>query len=80
MVDLGYDASFKLTQSNIDDTIKKYIDITGYSSSESKEIMRSFVEIETIFEREKYPETIPDKEVKFVLDSSLGQGVLSKFA
>ena len=48
-MDLGYDALFKLTQTNNEEEIRKFIDITG-SSGISKDIVRSFVEIDAHFD------------------------------
>ena len=57
LVELGYDALFKLTQTSNDSEIKKYIDITG-SSSLTKDIVRSFVEIDAHFDPNLFPEEI----------------------
>ena len=50
LVDLNYEAQFKLTQSNQDGEIKKYLDVTGSGSSQGKEVVRSFIEINCHFE------------------------------
>jgi hypothetical protein len=67
LVDLGYDALFKLTQTTTDDDVRKFIDITG-SSGLTKDIVRSFVEIDAHFDQALFPEQIENKEVEFVLD------------
>jgi len=61
LVDLGYEGSFKLTQNKeMDGTIKKYINITGMSP-DGKDVIKSFVEIDPVFQRDQYPEDIEPK-------------------
>lgn len=81
LVDLGYEAQFKLTQSNSAETgeVRKYIDITG-STPATKDVVRCFIEINCFFDVALYPEEITQKEVNFVLDSPTCQCVLTKFA
>jgi hypothetical protein len=81
LVDLGYEAQFKLTQSNSPDTgeVRKYIDITG-STPATKDVVRCFIEINCFFDIGLYPEEIQPKEVYFQLDSPTCQCVLTKFA
>lgn len=78
LVELGYDAQFKLTQSQTEDSVKKFIDIIG-GSTITKDIVRSFVEIDTIFDQSLFPEDFESKEVYFVLDSATCSNVLAKF-
>ena len=78
LVDLGYDAYFKLAQTMNEEEIKKYIDITGTSSS-SKDIVRSFVEIDAHFDQSLFPEEIEPKEVFFFLDTATCTSALAKF-
>jgi len=70
LVDLGYEAQFKLTQSNSPETgeVRKYIDITG-STPASKDVVRCFIEINCYFDVNLYPEEIHPKEVNFQLDA-----------
>lgn len=80
LVDLGYEAQFKLTQSNSPETgeVRKYIDITG-STPASKDVVRCFIEINCYFDVNLYPEEIHPKEVNFQLDAPTCQCVLTKF-
>lgn len=59
LVDLGYEAQFKLTQSNSPETgeVRKYIDITG-STPATKDVVRCFIEINCYFDVALYPEEI----------------------
>lgn len=81
LVDLNYEAQFKLTQSNAPDSgeVRKYIDITG-STPATKDVVRCFIEISCFFDVALYPEEIRPKEVYFQLDSPTCQCVLAKFA
>lgn len=80
LVDLGYEAQFKLTQSNSPEgEVRKYIDITG-STPATKDVVRCFIEINCFFDVNLYPEEITTKEVNFQLDSPTCQCVLAKFA
>ena len=81
LVDLGYEAQFKLTQSSSPETgeVKKYIDITG-STPTTKDVVRCFIEINCFFDVQLYPEEIQPKEVNFQLDSPTCQCVLAKFS
>lgn len=67
LVELGYDAHFKLTQSSNESEVRKFIDITGHSSI-TNETVRSFVEIDAHFESSLFPEQIENKEVEFTID------------
>jgi hypothetical protein len=79
LVDLGYDALFKLTQTNNEEEVRKFIDITG-TSGITKDIVRSFVEIDAHFDQNLFPEEIDLKEVDFSLDAATCSNVLSKFS
>jgi len=79
LVELNYDAMFKLTQTEDQNKeIRKYIDIVG-SSGQTKDVVRSFVEIDAIFDSSLYPEVIEPKQVEFFLESTTCSHVLTKF-
>lgn len=81
LVNLGYDASFKLTQQSEAEggEKKQFIDIIG-SCPHTRTVVRSFVEITTIFSPNLYPEEIGRKEVEFTVDAATCQFTLAKFA
>mmetsp|Transcript_31677 Transcript_31677/g.48479 ORF Transcript_31677/g.48479 Transcript_31677/m.48479 type:complete len:174 (+) Transcript_31677:76-597(+) len=82
LVDLGYDATFKLTQCSNDSSgsISKYIEITGFNSQQhGGEIVRSYVQIESHFDKSMYPEEIEQKQIEFGIDSNTCMNVLLKF-
>lgn len=79
LVDLGYDAAFKLTQTSSDQEIKKFIDITGFSHI-TKDVIKSFVEIEASFANNLYPEQIEPCEISFDADANTCQMSFAKFA
>lgn len=79
LVDLGYDAAFKLTQTSSEQEVKKFIDITG-SSNVTKDVIKSFVEIEASFANNLYPEQIEPCEVSFDADVNTCQMSFAKFA
>jgi hypothetical protein len=78
LVELGYDALFKLTQTSQEDEVRKFIDITG-SSNLNKDIVRSFVEIDAHFDTSLFPDLMDSKEVEFSLDGNTCSSVLQKF-
>mmetsp|Transcript_4301 Transcript_4301/g.3134 ORF Transcript_4301/g.3134 Transcript_4301/m.3134 type:complete len:115 (+) Transcript_4301:207-551(+) len=78
LVELGYDALFKLTQTASEEEVRKFIDITG-SQTTQKDVVRSFVEIDAHFDQSLFPENIEHKEVEFHCDSSTCGSVLTKF-
>jgi hypothetical protein len=65
--------SFKLTQQSEAEggagEKKQFIDIVG-SCPQTRTVVRSFVEIKTIFSPNLYPEEIQRKEIDFVVDSA----------
>lgn len=71
LVELGYDAMFKLTQCTTDDQVQKYIEITGSNGgARERETVRSFVQIDAHFDKTLFPEEIEPKEIEFGLDSN----------
>ena len=80
LVELGYDAMFKLTQCQQGDTIQKFVEITGSSGpAKEKETVRSFVQIDAHFDKALFPEEIEPKAIEFGIDSNTCNNVLSKF-
>ncbi|CDW88775.1 UNKNOWN [Stylonychia lemnae] len=78
LVELGYDAQFKLTQNQSDVDIKKYFDISA--TTPAGNTVRSNVEISCIFDMQLFPEEFQEKEVNFVIDQNGCQNILHKFA
>ena len=75
--ELNYDAMFKLTQCNTEDTVQKFIEITGSSGqTKERETVRSFVQIDAHFDKALFPEEIESKNIEFGIDSSTCQNVL----
>mmetsp|Transcript_13965 Transcript_13965/g.23742 ORF Transcript_13965/g.23742 Transcript_13965/m.23742 type:complete len:224 (+) Transcript_13965:1-672(+) len=80
LVDLNYDAMFKLTQCNNGEQIQKYLEITGTSGvTRDRETIRSFVQIDALFDKSLFPEEIEPKEIEFGIDSNSCLNVLAKF-
>jgi hypothetical protein len=48
----------------------QYIEITGIQGVSSGAMFRSYVEIETIFDQQFYPEQLEKKEIEFVIDQN----------
>ena len=77
LVELGYDAMFKLTQCNQGDQIQKFVEITGSSGpAKEKETVRSFVQIDALFDKSKFPEEIEQKDVTYEVDGNTCSNVL----
>lgn len=74
------DGSFKLTQVAKEAKKVQYIEITGLSSVSSGAMYRSYVEIETIFDQQFYPEELEKKEIEFVIDQNTCTQVFAKFS
>ena len=80
LVELGYDAMFKLTQCNQGESIQKFVEITGSSGpAKEKETVRSFVQIDALFDKAKFPEEIETKDTVFEVDGNTCGNVLQKF-
>ena len=80
LVELGYDAMFKLTQCTTEDTVQKFIEITGSSGpAKERETVRSFVQIDAHFDKTLFPEEIDAKDIEFGVDTNSCQNVLAKF-
>ena len=80
LVELGYDAMFKLTQCTNDDQVQKFIEITGSSGpAKERETVRSFVQIDAHFDKALFPEEIEAKDIEFGIDSMSCLTVLQKF-
>ena len=70
LVELGYDAMFKLTQCTNKDQVQKFIEITGSSGpAKERETVRSFVQIDAHFDKALFPEEIESKDIEFGIDS-----------
>ena len=80
LVELGYDAMFKLTQCTNEDQVQKFIEITGSSGPQKeRETVRSFVQIDAHFDKALFPEEIEPKDIEFGIDTNTGMNVLQKF-
>jgi hypothetical protein len=80
LVELGYDAMFKLTQCTNEDQVQKFIEITGSSGPQKeRETVRSFVQIDAHFDKALFPEEIEQKDIEFGLDNNTCLNVLQKF-
>lgn len=77
--DLGLDGSFKLTQQAKESKKIQYIEITGNQNLHAGAVFRSYVEIETIFSTQFYPEVLEKKEIEFVIDQNTCTQVFAKF-
>jgi len=82
-VQLGYEASFKLTQVCRDNETKKFIEITAAQSQQGAQneaqCVRSYIEVNTIFTQQLYPDLISKKEASFTMDQALTNTLLGKF-
>jgi len=80
LIDLGLDGAFKLTQMAKDGKKTQYIEITGVQGQSTGAQYRSYVEIETIFDQQYYPEELEKKEIEFVVDQNTCTQVFAKFS
>jgi len=80
LLDLGYDAAFKLTQQDGADGIKRqFLEIIG-SCGKADNVFKTNIEITTIFSTNLYPDVLDTKEIEFPLDPTTCQMTFSKFA
>jgi len=82
LVDLNYDAAFRLTQSaDAEDGVKKqYIEVTGTQTEHLGNTFKSYIEVSCHFSEQQYPEELDQKEVDFQIDSTTCSMFLAKFA
>jgi hypothetical protein len=78
LVELNYDGNFKLTQREMNDIVKKYLQIEGTQEDQS-ETIKYFVEIDTIFDPKKYPEEIVLKEISYEIEPIINEYFFHKF-
>ena len=82
LVDLGVDASFRLTQSSDaeDGVRRQYIEIAGVDAEAIGSTFTSYVEVACHFSEQQYPDELDTKEVDFQIDSTTCSMFLAKFA
>ena len=84
LVVLQYEASFKLTQIQKETEVQKFIEISACQSAgahkdKDLQLVRSYVEVNTIFNQALYPEVIEEKQAGFMLESQVANFILQKF-
>jgi hypothetical protein len=83
LVNLNYESNFKLTQVQKDNEVVKYIEISASQSggrSDRDTIVRTYIEVNTIFSTNLYPDMVSDKEASFSFDTQQTNFLLNRFA
>ena len=76
--ELGCEGHFKLAQRDVGNGNNKYLQIEGIQKDNS-EIFRYFVEIETIFDKSRFPPKTEDENTLFTLNNDINRFLFQNF-